>query len=893
MLKNMNHDVDPIETREWLESLDEVLQRGGPERAEHLLRVLHDRAAAGGAEPPFARNTAYVNTIAPHEQPAYPGDRALERRIKGLVRWNALMMVYKAKQGGHMATFQSSATLYEVGYNHFFRGPDAPGGGDMVYYQGHASPGMYSRAFLEKRLSAEKLSNFRKELAAGGGLSSYPHPWLMPDFWQFPTVSMGLGPIASIYHARYLRYLEDRGLKDTSKQRCWSFIGDGECDEVETLGAIHLASRDNLDNLIWVVNCNLQRLDGPVRGNGKIVQELEGFFRGAGWNVVKLVWGADWDPLIAKDSTGKLVRRLEEVPDGDWQKYVVSDGEYFLGHFCNGDADLRKIFDGIPVAGVHRLRRGGHDPEKVYAAYDVATKSLGRPTVVLAQTVKGYGMGDAGEGFNTAHQIKGDKWKDPVATLRNFRDRFEIPVPDSELADFPFFHPGEDSPEFQYAMARRRALGGSIPCRKDPKIALPVPTLPQMGRLLESTESKKEPAVSTTFMFVQTLGELLRHQELGKHIVPIVPDEARTFGMEAMMSSYGIYSPHGMNYTPVDSGALGAYRESRTGQCFEEGINEAGAMANFIAIGSSYANHGVPMVPFYIYYSMFGFQRVGDLIWLAGDQRVRGFLLGATAGRTTLNGEGLQHQDGHGHLMAAAIPNMVAYDPTFGYELATIVRDGLRRMYGEHEDVFYYITVYNEAYPMPAMPAGSEAGILKGAYLFRRQDAAKPAAKSRPRLLGSGPILPVCVLKAQTILAERYGVATDAYSVTSFKELRREALEADRWNLLHPDQPARRSYVAELLGDGAAPTIAATDNVRAVPEMIQPWVPHYTVLGTDGFGRSETRVNLRRHFEIDAEFVVLATLKALADRNELPRAVVAQAIKDLGIDAEKLNPLTG
>ncbi|HVJ82545.1 MAG TPA: pyruvate dehydrogenase (acetyl-transferring), homodimeric type [Planctomycetia bacterium] len=889
MLKPTNADLDPVETSEWLDSFADVLQRSGPERASHLLHALNGAAHRAGVDVPHGGITPYVNTIPVDRQPAYPGDRALERRIKSILRWNAAMMVARSGMGGHISTYASSATLLEVGFNHFFRGPDHACGGDFIYFQGHASPGIYARAHLEGRLDDAKLTNFRRELAKGGGLSSYPHPWLMPDFWQFPTVSMGLGPLCALYHARFIRYLEDRGLKQPTEQKVWCFIGDGEIDEVETLGAIHLASRDNLDNLVFVVNCNLQRLDGPVRGNGKVIQELEGFFRGAGWNAIKVVWGTDWDPLLAKDRSGLLTRRLGEIVDGDYQKYVVEDGNYFLDHFCGSDPDLRACFDDVPVETVHRLRRGGHDPSKVYAAYRSAMETIGQPTVILAKTVKGYGLGENWEGSNKAHQIKdfGKKPADVGVKMREFRDRFEIPITDAQIEQQPFYHPGKDSPEYKYLMERREALGGSIPRRrvKAPKLA--APKSEALAKILEGAPTQ----VSTTFMMVQTLGLLLRNKELGPHLVPIIPDEGRTFGMEGMMSNYGVYSPHGQLYTPVDAGAIGSWTEAKTGQCLEEGINEAGAMASFVAAGSSYANHGVPMIPFYIYYSMFGFQRIGDLAWLAGDQRVRGFMLGATAGRTTLNGEGLQHQDGHSHLVASTIPNLLAYDPAFGFEVALIVQEGIRRMYEQGEDVLYYITLFNEPYEQPAMPQGVAEGVIRGAYKFRSRDAAKPKAKSRVRLLGSGSILPH-VLKAQEMLAEKYGVSSDVCSVTSYSELRRDCQTVERRAFLKPEAPAEKSYLRKLLGDANLPTIAASDNVKLVPEQIAPWVPGLVALGTDGYGRSETRQNLRRHFEVDAEFTVYATLVELANRGEFDRAALPKVRAELGIDPDKPNPLT-
>jgi pyruvate dehydrogenase E1 component len=891
MLKPTYQDIDPIETEEWVDSLDEVIQRSGPERAAHLLEALNVKAAKAGVDTPGGLVTPYINTIPVDRQPEFPGDIAMERRIKSIIRWNAMVMVMRAKNdvGGHISTYASAATLLEVGFNHFFRGPDHPEGADFVYFQGHASPGVYSRSFLEGRFDETKLKNFRHEMAPGGGLSSYPHPWLMPDYWQFPTVSMGLGPITALYHARFLRYLEYRGLKDTSNSRVWCYIGDGELDEPETLGPIHLASRDNLDNLIYVVNCNLQRLDGPVRGNGKVIQEMESFFKGAGWNVVKCIWGSDWDPLLAADKDGLLVRRMGEILDGDYQKYVVEDSEYFLDHFSGPYPQLRELLGSVPADRLHRLKRGGHDPRKVYAAYKSAVDHVGAPTVVLAKTVKGYGLGEGGEGFNTAHQIKKITDDKRGRVLRGFRDRFEIPLTDDQLDDLPFYHPGENSPEAKYIRERRRELGGFVPSRKVTKTSVEAPKLEEFNKLLEGAPKD----LSTTQSFVGVLSTLLRNKAIGKQVVPIVPDEARTFGMEGLMSTYGIWSPHGQLYSPVDAETMAPYREAKNGQAFEEGINEAGAMSTFVAAASSYANHGVPLVPFYIYYSMFGFQRVGDLMWLAGDQRCRGFLLGATAGRTTLNGEGLQHQDGHGHLAAAGIPNYVAYDPAFGFELAVIIQDGIRRMYLNNEDVLYYITLYNEKHVQPPMPKDSVEGIVKGMYKFRSMDAASPKSKKRVRLLGSGPILAQCVLSAQQMLAEKFGVSSDVYSVTSYTELRREALAADRWNMLHPTQPAKTSYVQKTLTAGDGPVIAASDNVRLVAEQIAPWVNAlFTVLGTDGFGRSESRQTLRRHFEIDANFVAFAALSTLARQGDYPEAELPKALAALEIDPEKLNPMT-
>ncbi len=881
-----NGDVDAAETREWLESLDAVLQAEGADRATYLLTQLRNKAFHSGVELPFSANTPYVNTIPASHQPAFPGNHQVERRIKSLVRWNAMAMVVRANLkdgtlGGHLSTFASCATLYEVAYNHFFMGPDTPGGGDQIYFQGHASPGMYARAFLEGRLSREQLDNFRQEHSPGQGLSSYPHPWLMPSFWCFPTVSMGLGPIMALYQARFNRYLEHRGLKDTRKQHVWAFLGDGECDEPETLGSIQLASREKLDNLIFVINCNLQRLDGPVRGNGKIVQELEAVFRGAGWNVIKVLWGGDWDPLLARDKSGLLVQRMNEIVDGELMKYVVEGGAYFREHFFGKHPELLKLVEHLNDDQLARLKRGGHDPDKVYAAYKAAVDNRGSPTVILAATIKGYGLGEAGEGMNTTHQAKKLKEKH----LREFRNRFALPLSDEAVAHAELYKPTDDSAEMVYLKERRQALGGPVPERR-----INCPPLPTPGPEFVAAYAKGsgDKAPSTTMVLVDLMTRLMKDPHLGKWIVPIIPDEARTFGMDPWFSTFKIYSFAGQKYSPVDDRMQVAYRESVQGQILEEGITEAGAMSSFIAAGTAYATHGVPTVPFYIYYSMFGFQRIGDLAWAAADMRCRGFLLGATAGRTTLNGEGLQHEDGHSHLLASTIPNLVCYDPAYAYELAVIVRDGIRRMYGSfEEDVFYYITLYNDNYAMPAMPDGVEEGILKGLYLLR---PAEQKTKLRAQLLGSGPILPY-VVKAQELLAE-FGVAADVWSATSYKELRREALACERWNLLHPTQPPRVSYLEQVLRDAEGVFVAASDYMKAVPEMIARWVPGgLHPLGTDGFGRSNTRAALRRHFEVDAECITVATLGQLARKGQVKPSVVKDAIKKLGIDPEKADPV--
>jgi pyruvate dehydrogenase E1 component len=887
-------DADPVETREWLDSLDSVLQTAGEDRARFLMTELKHRANAAGVYIPFTANTPYINTIPVSKEPLFPGNREMERRIKSFVRWNAMAMVVRANAfdgtlGGHISTFASSATLYEIGFNHFFRGPDHPGGGDLIYFQGHASPGIYARAYLEGRLSDTQLHNFRRELEPGGGLSSYPHPWLMPTFWQFPTVSMGLGPIMAIYQARYNRYLEDRGLKKTAGQRVWAFIGDGECDEPETLGALTLASREKLDNLIFVINCNLQRLDGPVRGNGHIIQELEAAFRGAGWNCIKVIWGSEWDPLLAADKTGLLVKRMGEVVDGEYQKYTVSSGAYIRQHFFGKYPELLKLVEHLTDEQLVKLKRGGHDPGKVYAAYKAATEHKGSPTVILVHTIKGYGLGEAGEGKNTTHQLKKVKEK----FLLEFRNRFGLPLSDEDVAKAEFHKPAADSREMQYLHDRRKALGGYLPVRsaKAPKLKAPGEDF-----VKPYVKGSGDKTPSTTMVFVDMLGRLLRNPELGKYVVPIIPDEARTFGMDPFFATYKIYSHAGQLYEPVDAEfQASAYREAKDGQLLEEGITEAGSMSSFIAAGTAYSTHGVPTIPFYIYYSMFGFQRVGDLIWAAADMRTRGFLLGATAGRTTLNGEGLQHEDGHSHILASTVPNLVAYDPAFAYELTVIVRDGIRRMYEDvKEDIFYYITLYNDNYPMLPMPEGATEGILKGIYRLRSASGVASAPRergARAHLFGSGPILPHA-LRAQELLAEQFGVSADVWSVTSYKELRREALEVERWNLLHPGEKPRQSYVEQVLAKEQGVFVAATDYMRSLPEMIARWVPGGLVaLGTDGFGRSDTRPALRRHFEVDAECIAAAALAQLARRGHVKPALAQEAIRKFGIDPEKISAM--
>lgn len=887
--------IDPEDLRDWYESLDDILFRYGSAEAATLLAKLEAYARQRGIEPHFSSITDYINTIPPEDQPEYPGDRAIERRIQSIIRWNAAAMVLRANKndtgvGGHISTYASSATLYEVGYNHFFRGRGEDGVGDMVYFQGHAAPGMYARAFVEGRLDESHLEKFRREIPRGTGLSSYPHPWLMPDFWQFPTVSMGLGPITSIYHARFLRYLQNRGIKDTSASTVWAYLGDGEMDEPESLGAVTLPVRENLDNLIWVVNCNLQRLDGPVRGNGKIVQELEGVFRGAGWNVIKCLWGSGWDALLARDHDGKLVRRLNEVLDGEMQKYVVEGGAYTREHFFGADPDLAELIAEMSDDDIYKLRRGGHDAEKVYAAYARA-KSLknGRPTVILVQTVKGWGLGKAGEGLNVAHNTK----KMTDEQLRAFRDRFEVPVEDKDLVKAPFYRFEPGTPEYDYLHGRRKTLAGFVPSRVPDDERLAVPPLESFKKFLEGTGPEK--TASTTFVLGMLLAQLLRDKNVGERVVPIIPDEARTFGMESLFKQVGIYSPKGQLYEPVDRSQVMYYREAKDGQLLEEGINEAGAMASFVAAGTAYANVGLNMIPFYIYYSMFGFQRVGDLVWLAGDSRTKGFLCGGTSGRTTLNGEGLQHEDGHSQVMATTVPNLVAYDPAYGYELTVIVQDGLRRMYAEGEEVFYYLSVYNEAYYLPPMPADPDGkireGIVKGMYLFKSTLESGSKTSVRPQLFGSGTILNE-VVRAQKILEEKYGIGSDVWSVTSYNELARNARAADRWNRLHPAEPPRKGFIETVLDGRKGPFISSSDNIRAWADQVRQWVPgRYVVLATDGFGRSATRGELRRHFEIDAECVAFTTLRALADDGHYDATKLPEDLKALGINPDKVDPL--
>ena len=882
---NPYDDIDPVETGEWLESIDSVLTQHGPERAHFLLNRVIDFARRSGAYLPYSPNTAYLNTISAGRQPEYPGDRSLERRIEACIRWNAMAMVVRANResteyGGHLASYASSATMYEVGFNHFWRGGTAEHPGDMVFIQGHSSPGIYARAFLEGRLSEAQLSRFRKEVG-GGGLSSYPHPWLMPDFWQFPTVSMGLGPMMAIYQARFMRYMEHRGMIENGDRKVWAFLGDGEMDEPESMGAITMPVREGLDNLIFVVNCNLQRLDGPVRGNGKIIQELEAAFGGAGWNVIKVVWGSRWDPLLAKDTDGKLKQLMEETVDGEYQVYKARDGAYVREKFFGKFPETAAMVANLSDEQVWRLNRGGHDHRKIFAAYDAAMKHEGQPTVILAKTVKGFGLGEAGEGQNIAHQQK----KMDIDALRAFRDRFNIPIEDKDLDDVPFYKPPEDSTILEYLHDRRKMLGGYLPSRQPKGPEMAVPPLEIFKTQLDGTGERE---ISTTMAFVRMLTALTRDKKIGKHIVPIVPDEARTFGMEGMFRQVGIYASKGQLYEPEDAGELMYYREDKSGQILEEGINEAGATCSWIAAATAYSNHNVQMVPFYIYYSMFGFQRIGDFVWAAGDMQARGFLIGGTAGRTTLAGEGLQHQDGHSLVAASTIPNCRSYDPTFAYELAVIVQDGLRRMIGEQENIFYYITCMNENYAHPAMPAGVEDGILKGMYLFDVDQQ----CKVRVQLMGSGTILRE-VIAAAELLRKDFRIRVDVWSVTSFNELRRDALEVERWNQLHPEQEPRESYVEQALAGRPGPYVAATDYMKIVPDQIQRWVPGtFVSLGTDGFGRSDGRKALREHFEVDKHYIAVTALKALADDGAIDQGSVSQAIQKYGIDPDRPDPVT-
>ncbi|MDE2150527.1 MAG: pyruvate dehydrogenase (acetyl-transferring), homodimeric type [Gammaproteobacteria bacterium] len=879
-------DPDPQETREWLEALEAVIEREGPQRAHALLEALIEKARLSGAYIPFSPNTAYVNTIPPHLEARSPGDHALEWRIRSIIRWNAMAMVVNANRqhegiGGHIATFASAATLYDVGFNHFWKGPQHPDGPDLLYIQGHAAPGIYARAFLEGRLPEEKLHRFRME-TDGDGLSSYPHAWLMPEFWQFANVSMGLGPIMAIYQARLMKYLHHRGLAATEQRKVWCFCGDGEMDEPESLGAIDIAAREGLDNLIFVVNCNLQRLDGPVRGNGKIVQELEGVFRGAGWNVIKVLWGSRWDALLAQDKSGLLIKRFNECVDGEYQAFKAKGGAYTREHFFGKYEELKRLVATMSDDDIASLNRGGHDPHKLYAAYHAAVNHRGSPIVILAKTVKGYGMGEAGEGQNITHQQK----KMGEDALKRFRDRFQIPISDAQIKDTPFYMPAEDSPEIRYLRERRQALGGFLPQRRRQAEKLEIPPLSIFERLLKGSGERE---ISTTMAFVQMLQILVRDKTIGARVVPIVPDEARTFGMEGLFRSIGIYSCVGQKYRPEDADQLAFYKEDIKGQILEEGITEAGAMSSWIAAATSYSNHGVSLIPFYIFYSMFGFQRVGDLAWAAGDMRARGFLLGGTSGRTTLNGEGLQHEDGHSQLLSSVIPDCRSYDPAFAYEVGVILRHGMQRMYGEDRDEFYYLTLYNENYPQPPMPDGCESGIVRGMYLFQ---ACEQPADTHVQLLGCGPILRE-VLAAAELLRDDWGVTSDVWSVPSFTELARDGADVARWNRLHPDARPRKAYVAECLEGMAGPAVAASDYIRAFAEQIRASVPMpYHVLGTDGFGRSDTRERLRGFFEVDRHWIALTALHALAHEKRLSPKKIGEAMRKYGIDADKANPVT-
>ncbi|MBE4576091.1 pyruvate dehydrogenase (acetyl-transferring), homodimeric type [Vibrio navarrensis] len=884
-MSDMKHDVDALETQEWLAALESVVREEGVERAQFLLEEVLEKARLDGVDMPTGITTNYINTIPAAQEPAYPGDTTIERRIRSIIRWNAIMIVLRASKkdldlGGHMASFQSSAAFYETCFNHFFRAPNEKDGGDLVYYQGHISPGIYARAFVEGRLTEEQLDNFRQEVD-GKGIPSYPHPKLMPEFWQFPTVSMGLGPIASIYQARFLKYLEGRGMKDTAEQRVYAFLGDGEMDEPESRGAISFAAREKLDNLCFLINCNLQRLDGPVMGNGKIIQELEGLFKGAGWNVVKVIWGNNWDSLLAKDTSGKLLQLMNETIDGDYQTFKAKDGAYVREHFFGKYPETAALVADMTDDEVFALKRGGHESSKLYAAFKNAQETKGRPTVILAKTVKGYGMGDAAEGKNIAHQVKKMDMTHVIA-MRNRLGLQDI-ISDEEVNNLPYLKLEEGSKEHEYLHARRKALHGYTPQRL-PNFTqeLVIPELEEFKPLLE--EQKRE--ISSTMAYVRALNILLKDKNIGKNIVPIIADEARTFGMEGLFRQIGIYNPHGQTYTPEDRGVVSYYKEDTAGQVLQEGINELGAMSSWVAAATSYSTNNLPMIPFYIYYSMFGFQRVGDMAWMAGDQQARGFLLGATAGRTTLNGEGLQHEDGHSHIQAATIPNCISYDPTFAYEVAVIMQDGIRRMYGDQENVFYYMTLMNENYAHPAMPEGAEEGIRKGIYKLETLSG----SKGKVQLMSSGTIMNE-VRKAAVILSEEYGIASDVYSVTSFNELARDGQNVERYNMLHPEAEAQVPYIASVMG--TEPAIAATDYMKNYADQVRAFIPaeSYKVLGTDGFGRSDSRENLRRHFEVNAGYVVVAALNELAKRGEVEKSVVAEAIKKFNIDTEKTNPL--
>ncbi len=883
-MSNQFKDTDPLETQEWLESIEDALEEHGYERTRFLLETLIDFAQTKGARLPFNTSTPFINTILPGQEPEYPGDLDLELKIKSIVRWNAMAMVTAANKetpgiGGHISTFASAATLYEVAFNHIFKGPDHPSGQDMVYFQGHASPGMYARAYLEGRIEKEKLANFRRELSKGGGLSSYPHPYLMPDFWQFATVSMGLGPLMAIYQARFLRYMIDRGFIEDTGRKVFAYLGDGEMDEPESLGALTLASRENLDNLVFVINCNLQRLDGPVRGNAKIIQELEGAFRGAGWNVIKTIWGSDWDPLLEKDHSGLLLKRLDEIVDGDLLKYVVEGGAYFREHFFGKYPELLKMVEHLSDEELEKMNLGGHDPKKVYAAYKEAIEFKGKPTVILARTIKGYGLGEAGEGRNITHNQK----KLNEDELLYFRNRFDIPISDEEAMKAPFYRFDKNSEEQKYLDERRKELGGPLPCRQDQSETLSIPDVSIFKEMLEGTGERE---ISTTMAFVRLLTILSKDKTIGKHIVPIIPDEGRTFGMEPLFRQLGIYAHKGQLYDPVDSDQFLYYKEAKNGQILEEGINEAGAVSSFIAAGTSYSNHGVKMIPFYIYYSMFGFQRIWDFVWAAGDMRTRGFLLGGTAGRTTLNGEGLQHQDGHSHLAAAATPNIKAYDLAYAYEIATVIHKGMEEMCQDNKDVIYYLTVENENYTHPPMPKGIEKDIIKGLYQL------KSVENPSIRILGSGPLLGEA-LEAAALLEKDWNISVDIWNVTSFSELRKEAEETDRRNALNPGKDEKTSHLVKSLSDHNIPTVAVSDYIKMVSEQIGPYVPGpYYTLGTDGFGRSDTRENLRHFFEVDRYYIVLSTIRALVFAGELSQSTILKAMELYKIDPEKPSPIT-
>src|SRR6056297_1442972 len=885
----MYQDDDPIETSEWLDALESLIENGGVDRAKYILERLSERASRDGTELPYSITTPFRNSIPVTQEAMMPGDLFMERRIRSLIRWNAMAMVMRANQrpgdlGGHVSSFSSAATLYDVGFNYFFHGGDEERESDLVYFQGHASPGIYARSYLEGRFDEKQLDKYREEVD-GDGLSSYPHPWLMPEYWQFPTVSMGLGPIQAIYQAHVMKYLHSRELIDMGDRKVWCFVGDGECDEPETLGSISKAGREKLDNLVFVVNCNLQRLDGPVRGNGKIIQELEGVFRGAGWNVIKVIWGSYWDPLLARDKTGLLRRRMEEALDGEYQKYKAMDGAYVREHFFGAYDELKEMVADMSDEDIWRLNRGGHDPHKIHAAYREAMHTEGRPTVILAKTIKGYGLGESGEGKNISHQQK----KLDDEGVKYFRDRFNVPVPDEGLSEVPYYHPGVDSDEVLYLKKRRSELGGFLPKRDSDVPSLTIPDLDAFETVLKGSGDRE---ISTTMAFVRVLAVLLRDDNVKKNIVPIICDEARTFGMEGLFRQIGIYAPSGQLYEPVDSDQLAYYKEDKKGQVLQEGITEAGSMSSWIAAATSYASSGLPMIPFYAFYSMFGFQRIGDLAWAAGDMRARGFLIGGTSGRTTLNGEGLQHEDGHSHVLAGTIPNCVSYDPTFGYELAVIVQDGMRRMYVDQEDVYYYITTLNENYQHPAMPEGCEAGIRKGMYLLREVEAENASNhRSRVQLMGSGAILNE-VIAAAELLSEQFGVASDIWSVTSFNELRKDAVEINRRNRLKPEEPGELPYISRQLANREGPVVAATDYIRSYADQVRAFIPQrdYLVLGTDGFGRSDTRENLRKFFEVDRYHVAYAAMAGLYQREEISRSELFAAREKLGIDPNKPLP---